>query len=433
MSPSWLLACLVLSAAALVQSILMGVQAWEHARFTRSRFRRAKRRRSKGRTLVLAPCKGVDPGLEDNLRAILNQDHRNFEVTFIVESADDPACPIIQQVMAEFPEVDSRVVVAGRATDCGQKIHNLRAATAGLSPRILYLAFVDSDARPRPSWLRLLVDRLNRPTVGATTGYRWFVPKRPSLANHLLCNMNLGILTSLGPRGFYPVWGGSWALKRKTFQRLGLRDAWNGTLSDDLVAGRLLHRARLAVGFEPVCVVASPIDLTLRDLFSFLRRQYVIVRHYSIGLWFIAIAAGAIRPLGWLATAAALGGTVGHGWLMGIPAAMILLLYGCDAYRICVMYDLARFHCPDELEAIGRCRRLGLWAGPAIAVLHWLATLTSVFGHGITWRGIRYRLRPGGAVTSVEASVQSASCDALPSVHAPHFLTRSIPSRLSNP
>ena len=97
----------------------------------------------------------------------------------IVEDAADAAAPVIRRVMAEHPTVAARLIVAGRAVAGGQKVHNLRAATADLAAEIRALVFVDSDARPRPEWLRLAMARLAEPGVAAATGYRWFVPKRP--------------------------------------------------------------------------------------------------------------------------------------------------------------------------------------------------------------------------------------------------------------
>ena len=147
---------------------------------------------------VVAPCKGRDLNLEDNLRALLEQDYDDYEVSFIVESVDDPACAVIRRAMAAHPWMSARMVVAGRASDSGQKVHNLRVATARLSPRIEYLAFADSDARPRPEWLRMLISRLYRPHIGAMTGYRWFVPEGNSAANKLLYSLNCNVMSLLG-------------------------------------------------------------------------------------------------------------------------------------------------------------------------------------------------------------------------------------------
>jgi cellulose synthase/poly-beta-1,6-N-acetylglucosamine synthase-like glycosyltransferase len=121
---------------ALVQSLLLALQTWEHRRFARSSMRNLDHHQPTGRVLLCAPCKGHDLNLEDNLRSLLEQDYDDYEVSFIVESADDPACAVIRRVMAAHPWMSSRLIVAGRATESGQKVHNLRVATGRLSPRI---------------------------------------------------------------------------------------------------------------------------------------------------------------------------------------------------------------------------------------------------------------------------------------------------------
>ena len=67
MSPILWTAYLVLAAAAVAQAILLGLQAWEQRRYVRSCMRTLDQRLAKGRALVLAPCKGADVELEENL------------------------------------------------------------------------------------------------------------------------------------------------------------------------------------------------------------------------------------------------------------------------------------------------------------------------------------------------------------------------------
>jgi len=38
---------------------------------------------------VIAPCKGMDDGLEENLAALLEQDYPNYEVIFVVDDKND--------------------------------------------------------------------------------------------------------------------------------------------------------------------------------------------------------------------------------------------------------------------------------------------------------------------------------------------------------
>ena len=163
--------------------------------------------------------------------------------------------------MAAHPQTQAQLLVAGRsANSCGQKIHGLLRAIDELGTGVEFLAFLDSDVRPRNDWLRLLIERLDEilpMTMSAVTGYRWFVPVSPRLANWLLYSINSSLACLFTARGHHLIWGGSWAIRRSVFEQVGMREAWRKQLSDDLVAARVLHAAGLRIKFEPACVVAT--------------------------------------------------------------------------------------------------------------------------------------------------------------------------------
>lgn len=392
----------VIAAAAIVQAFLLGLQTWEHRRYARSCMRELGRLRATGRVAVFAPCKGLDVDLEGNLQALMQQDYRDFEVTFIVESIDDPACQVIRRIMAGFPHVAARLVVAGQAIETGQKVHNLRVATAQLSPDIEYLAFLDSDARPRPEWLRMLIARFGEEDLGAVTGYRWFVPVHPTLANHALYSLNCDVMTLLGHNAFYLVWGGSWVIRREVFDQLDFRTAWKGTLSDDLVASRLLRRARMPVRFEPAGVVASPVDYRWSEMLSFVRRQYLVGRYYVPHWWTFALVGVTLTNALWLAQMAfGLWGCLGGPIAPWIPAAVLSALLAMYAYRGHVRQDLVETYFPERAAQLHSARRFDIWLNPLGGLVNWLAVVASVFGRHITWRGISYRVLAGGKIRTV--------------------------------
>jgi len=100
------------------------------------------------RANIIIPCKGMEHQLRENLTAFMQQDHPNYEVTFVVERANDASVQLIRNVQKENRCVRSRLIVAGRTEQCGQKVHNLRCATAELSKEVDVLVFADSDASP---------------------------------------------------------------------------------------------------------------------------------------------------------------------------------------------------------------------------------------------------------------------------------------------
>ena len=385
-----------------VQALLLILQAWEHRRYARSCLASAGRKRSIAKARIFVPCKGMDVDLQSNLQALLQQDYEDFEVTFVVESDDDPACRIIAKAMDEQREVPTRLIVAGKSFHTGQKVHNLRAATAKLSLVTQVLVFVDSDARPRTGWLRAMVASLNNRKIGAVTGYRWFIPQRSSLANRLLHGINSRIASLLGKDSHYLVWGGSWAIRREVFEKIGLRDAWKGTLSDDLVASRVLRQARLGVRFEPACMAGSPCNYSFREMFAFMRRQYMVGRFYTPGWWTMALTMATLNVLFWVASLA----MMFHGLATGtpalwIPVALCAGLYVLGLTREAIIRSTALAYFPDKKDELQSARLPTVWAAPAMTLVNWLGLVTSAFGRHISWRGITYGLRRGGQIHSV--------------------------------
>jgi ceramide glucosyltransferase len=399
MDAYWWILYLFITVAAVVQAVLLALQTWEHRRFARSCMGVRDRHQPTGRVLLCVPCKGRDLNLEENIRSLLEQDYDDYEVSFIVESTDDPAYSAIKREMAAHPWIHTRLIISGRAAQSGQKVHNLRVATARLSPRIEYVAFADSDARPRPEWLRMLISRLYRPNIGAMTGYRWFVPERDTAANNLLYSLNCNIMSLLSRNSHYLLWGGSWAIRRETFEKVGLHSAWKGTLSDDLVASRILSEAKMPVRFEPSCVVASPIDSTFSETISFVRRQYLISRIYTRDWWTFALTATLFSNLAWLVNAGvlALGLINGASWTW-IPAAASFILYALTVYRGVVRQDLADLYFPHLSKTLRKAKMFDIWLQPLIGLIHGIVICSAGFGRHISWRGISYRLNADGKI-----------------------------------
>lgn len=421
----WIIAWTVAALLAGLQFGFMTWGLWENFRFGRARRRKDWPREHEPRVVLFAPCKGLDVGLEENLRPLLEQEYANYSITFIVESGYDPACGPLRRLMAKYSRVDTRVVVAGIATDCGQKVHNLRAATADLPTEVEVLAFVDSDARPRPDWLRRLIARLPDEGIGAVTGYRWFVPTAAGAEQSLLYGLNTTVASGFGPGGHHLIWGGSWAIRRDTFDRLALREAWRGTISDDLVATRVVHRAGLRVEFEPVSMVTSPVGGGWGPTLEFIRRQYIIARIYAFAWWLLAFAGTTVPVLTFWGGLVALGIGLWQGadWLW-LPAAVCPAYYAGTLVRGYQRWVLARLYVREPNDLMKRLAWIDVWAGPLVTLANWLIILSSTFGRRLVWRGIGYHLDRHGRVLAIERNQPLAADASQPTgkVHRPEII-----------
>ena len=358
------------------------------------------------RTCIIIPCKGLEHNLGENLAGFMLQDHPNYEVIFVVESGRDPAVPVIRKLIGQNPTVTSKMVVAGIAETCGQKVHNLRAATKEYSKEVDILVFADSDAAPNNTWLRWLTQCIGRKRLGARTGYRWMVPRDNSLATLLGVTINNILASMLGKGNFYLAWGGSWAVHRRVFEEVGVRQAWSGSLSDDLVASRALRLSKLNIGFEPQCICNSPVKFTPASLFEFLRRQFLIARRYTplylyagllltlavqIGFWG-GLIVGAIKCVAGDSTGYLLLGSSG-------------LLYAMGVVRSALRQTMGRGHNP-EWRLQKKARKFDLFCGPFTGVITLGIMLASLVGNRITWRGIHYHIGPSGRIQTIARTMQ---------------------------
>ncbi len=356
---------------------------------------------------LFVPCKGVDDDLDANLRPLLDQDHADYEVVFIVESDHDPAAGTIRRLINEYPGTPSRLVVAGISNGTGQKVHNLLVATENLPRSIEVLVFVDADVRPPRDWLRLLTNRLWN--AGVSTGYRYFIPKRPTFANLALASINGAVVPIMFPGKHHLIWGGSWAITREVFDSSGIRDEWRGTLSDDLIATRVMAREQQRVVAEPLCILPSPLDVDWRDMFSFVRRQLIIGRCYAAVHWYaLLFGSSVMAAILWGSVAAALWGLATAAAWAWQPALAVGVLYGLHQWRAHLRHDASRYYLPQRQVELRAVQRFDRWLGPAANIVGWLGLVGSAFSRRIVWKGITYEMRAGGAITKIVRPVESA-------------------------
>lgn len=346
---------------------------------------------------VIAPCRGLEDGLRENLSALFQQDYPRYEIVFVTDRADDSSLGVVEEVRtveATSGRVSSRVVIAGEAIGCGQKVHNLRVAVSNVDPETQALVFVDTDARPQATWLRSLVAPLADEGLGSASGYRWFIPDRGGLASQLRSVWNASIASALGAREDKNFcWGGSTAIRRTTFEKLQVSAAWQGTVSDDFTLTRVLQEAKLPIHFVPACLVASIGDCSASDLLEFSNRQLKITRVYAPHLWkpvligsllfcavffggFILVFARAIMRLSY-----------------ALPLLALLLVYLLGAAKAYVRLKAVNIPLANYQKQLSRSLPWHLLLWPFASALYLCNALAAGFSRRIKWRGITYELK----------------------------------------
>ena len=343
------------------------------------------------RVAVLCPCKGMEPGLEQNLVALTEFDYRNYELFFILASSSDSAYSTLKRV-ADHSKPPAHVVIAERPEACGEKVNNLRVAIEQLPAEFEVLVFVDSDGRPGKLWLRRLVTTLNDKKVGAATTMRWLIPNGHSFATALLAVWNASIVTMLSEKGRNFCWGGGTAIRRSVFDEVRVFDEWHHSVSDDYSMTRALERAGRSIIFVPECLTPTYVDVDFRGLLEFTNRQILITKVYSKKNW----ASGAAMHLLYCGTLLLGLEVTLSNVLATLPAFHLVMLTFLPMLLAAIRGGLRVAGATEVLPAL-RAHIVGqAWMyivlGVFIPYLFLLNFAVSLFTRKIRWRGVTYEL-----------------------------------------
>jgi cellulose synthase/poly-beta-1,6-N-acetylglucosamine synthase-like glycosyltransferase len=382
----------ILGGILLLQSIFALARVLRFANYCR-RSRHSRSSRYQPKAVVIVPCRGLDHEFEDNIRAYLTQDYRDYEVIFVTENEADPAHATVSRIVKQSRRA-SWIVLSGEAKDSGQKVHNLIAAVEMLDSidrRAEVLVFADSDALPSRTWLSELVAPLGDKRIGATTGFRWYLPTKPQISSLLLAVWNASALALLGERSGF-AWGGSTAIRRENFEKLGIKSRWQGAVSDDYVLTAAVAEARQRIKFVPQCLVVSHIEASFQSLLEFTTRQIRITRVYAPTVWKLTAFSHVLYNLVfWGGLAWIIAGTaLGHS--TGIFVNMLAVIFLLGLISGIIRAVVAGF----QLRAAGTPVAMHVAAyallGPFVSLIFLYNLFASIWTTRIIWREIEYDL-----------------------------------------
>jgi cellulose synthase/poly-beta-1,6-N-acetylglucosamine synthase-like glycosyltransferase len=341
---------------------------------------------------IFAPCKGVDQGMQENFDALLQQEYPEYEIIFIVDESDDPAAAVIESAWREGRR-QVKLVVAPASIESSQKVENLREGVAHADPRSEVFAFVDSDTRPSRTWLRNLVAPLKDGGVGAATGYRWFISRHPTFASEMRSVWNASISSALGPNTKSNFcWGGSMAIRRDTFERLGIREQWRGTLSDDFAVTRALNAAGMPIVFVPQALTASIEDCNFLEMLEFTTRQMKITRVYAAHLWRLSFFGSGLFNTVMISAFAIVLFSRQNSLAVWFSVATIILVSIFSIGKSWLRSAAVKLVLKEQKAALGAqfLPQVTLWLlAPAVFLYNCAAAL---FSRRIAWRGTTYEM-----------------------------------------
>jgi cellulose synthase/poly-beta-1,6-N-acetylglucosamine synthase-like glycosyltransferase len=351
---------------------------------------------------LILPCKGLDPGFEDNIRGLLRQDYKDangqplFEVIFAVAEKEDPAYRVLNQIISDSRNEDSataQLVVAGYNQERAQKVNNQLSALQHISQLCEVLVFADSDFIARENLLHNLVAPLEDESIGVTTGYRFYLHRPGNLACLLRAVWNRMSAWEMADPKFAFAWGGAMAVRRKLFCNAKVAEAWEQSADDDLTLTTAIRKQAKKVHFVPQCLVTTKSDEGWPEVVEWMNRQLILTKVYFRPLWMKAVL-----KAGFMAV-----------WLLMLLSVIAICCVSSSWYCICLLILILAI-IPVEIYFLIAGR--ALWAKllkeksaevPSLLssilaiplghlILPWL-TLYSMTTNRLAWRGVVYELR----------------------------------------
>ena len=327
---------------------------------------------------VLKPLHGTEPRLLDNLRTLLRQEYAApVEILFGTARADDPALAVVEQLRAEFPSADIKVVINPARHGSNAKMSNvINIADAARHPLIV---LADSDVAWPADTLARLNAALVEPGVGLASclhvgrgdaGF-WSVLGAMDISYRFLPSIVIGIATGLAQ----PTLGPTLALRRETLAAVGGFRAFADVLADDYETGRAVR----ALGLRTV------------------------VPHFTITHSGDEADAGTLRrhELRWTRTIKGIDpwGFAGSMVTHPVPLALgAVLLLGKPLLPLLGAALLLRWLLMARIDAVTASRAGPFWLLPLRDCLSGALFVATFFVDNVMWRGTRYSVASDGRI-----------------------------------
>jgi len=348
---------------------------------------------------VIMPCKGDEPNLAGNIDALLNLNYPNYHVMIVTDSESDPAYRLANTILRTSGGRNAELLTSTQHPNASGKVSALLTGLEKNKGNAEVYAFIDSDSSIHSSWLTERVDPLADATIGATTGFRWYLAT--GFWSQVQSAWNASGSNLMFDNKYNFPWGGAMALRAETADRIRVDKVWRDAISDDLTLNIALRTYGYRTLFLPQCTVATfTKNITRSNFLKWAITQTALIRAYHRKLWNYALAAytsfNATFILGLVAVA--LGFLDTAMWF--VPATLLLIpipLGMIRSHSRTATFQRALPWLSQEFNKVGSSGIL------ASLIVPWIMTyciFKSVLIHDIEWRGRSYSLRKVQFATS---------------------------------
>jgi ceramide glucosyltransferase len=328
---------------------------------------------------ILKPVRGVDFASYENFSSFCRQNYETYEILFCVNEMSDPAVPVIEKVMAEFPQRKIRILSGATQFGTNRKVNNLALLTK--EARYDFLVQSDGDVRVGPDHLKEVIAPFADPATGVVSCfYRGIV--QPNLAAELeavgaTSDFFAGAMVADWMEGVTFALGASVAFTKGWLEKIGGYEAFADFLADDYEVGNRVHKAggKVLLSREPVWTMYPA--LSFRDFWEHQLRWARTVRLVRPASYFGLIVTHGL-PWALLAAVVAPGARIAAGYL----AAYLLL-------RLTMAWVAGVWGVGDDVL------RRRLWLVPLRDVIHFVVWLAGFASNRVKWGGDEFEIRKG--------------------------------------
>ncbi len=194
---------------------------------------------------LLKPVRGVDFGSYENFVSFCQQDYLEYEILFAVNDDRDPAVPLIQRIVEEFPERRIRLLVGAEHLGANRKVNKL--ARLAREARHDVLVLTDGDVRVVPRYLREVVAPLADRKIGAVTSFYRAIAEKSLWAELEAVGASsdffAGVLMAGWTEGIRFALGASIATTKEWLGKIGGFEVFADALADDYEVGQRIAKA----------------------------------------------------------------------------------------------------------------------------------------------------------------------------------------------
>jgi ceramide glucosyltransferase len=373
--PGWRFFLLVLAATPLAYYTVATIAALRF--FTRARVR--QRATYSPPVSLLKPVRGVDFGSYENFASFCTQEYSEYEILFGVGDDGDPAVPLIQRLISDFPQRRITLSVGAERIGANRKVNMLERLAREARHDILVLT--DGDVRVSSTYLREVVMPLADSKIGAVTSfYRGIAQKNLGAeleAVGAASDFFAGVLVANWMEGMTFALGASIATTKSWVKKIGGFVAIADLLADDYELGHRIAKTggKILLSRESVWTM-YPVQ-TARGFWQHQVRWARTVRLcrpisfagliFTHGLpW--AVVAALVAPASWIAVA---------------------YLIGYLVLRLTVAWIVGVWGVGDDVV------RRKLWLVPLRDAIYFLVWLASFASNHIYWGAEEYIIRKG--------------------------------------